>query len=480
MADKKLQNVLQKINEQMYERNVELTVKNRTLSALQELYEIINTSLGEYETAKRMIHVVTHQMKYRGGAILMLENGGKNLNTLATASARKTARKQNIPILKKLNTLSFNTKQKNNVAVEVARIGKRKITRSLHDILAPHVSVEEAQRMQTQLQVQTFVLFPLMFAGKTRGVLVVGMDKLVKDLSTGEKDTLKEVLDVIAIGLRQAKIYSDLKKANKKLKELDQMKDDFVSVASHELRTPMTAIKSYLWMALSGKGGKLSEKQKYYLKRSYTSTDRLIKLVNDMLNISRIESGRLSVTFGKVDLEVLTHEVIEEVEPRAKELGLTIDVQPAEIPPVVADPDKIKEVLFNIIGNSLKFTPEGGNILISFFHKGDLITTNVKDSGKGISAQDIPTLFTKFGMVEGSYATNKKATGTGLGLYITKSIINIHGGDVELTSEGEGKGTTVSFTLHECSKAGLTRVQKKSKGMVNNGSEEKGIIHTDF
>lgn len=471
---------MQKINEQMYERNVELTVKNRTLSVLQELYEIINTSLGEHETAKRMIYVVTRQMKYRGGAILTFENGGKTLKTLATASARKTAKKRNVPILRKFNNLSFSSKQKDNIAVSVARSGKKQMTRSLHDILAPHITVEEAKKMQTQLQVQTFVLYPLTFAGKTRGVFVVGMDKLVKDLSTGEKDTLKEVLDVISIGLRQAKIYSDLKKANKKLKELDQMKDDFVSVASHELRTPMTAIKSYLWMALSGKGGKLTEKQQYYLKRSYTSTDRLIKLVNDMLNISRIESGRLTVAFEKVDLEVLAHEVIEEVEPRAKELGLSIDVQPGEIPAVVADPDKIKEVLFNIIGNSLKFTPKGGKITISFSHKGDIITTNVKDTGKGINAQDIPTLFTKFGMVEGSYATNKKATGTGLGLYITKSIIDIHGGDIQLTSEGEGKGTNVLFTLHEYSKAGLARVQKKSKGKVNKGSDEKGIIHTGF
>jgi len=280
--------------------------------------------------------------------------------------------------------------------------------------------------------------------------------------------------------------YANLKIANQKLKELDKMKDDFVSVASHELRTPMTAIKSYLWLALAGKGGKLSTKQEYYLQRSYNSVDRLIKLVNDMLNISRIESGRIFVSLAKIDIVDLVTEVVEEIKPRIDELKIKISIDfgnkgtlsRSEIKLVIADVDKIKEVVLNLIGNSLKFTEPGGTISIFFTKDGDKIITNVKDSGHGIDAKDMPTLFTKFGMIQGSYATNKKASGTGLGLYISKSIIELHGGEIQGASEGVGKGSTFSFSLLDYSTAML----KKMTSKLDNGSRDQtiGIIHTSI
>ena len=149
---------------------------------------------------------------------------------------------------------------------------------------------------------------------------------------------------------------------------MDKLKDDFVSLASHELRTPMTAIKSYLWMALAGKGGEISGKLKFYLQRAYDATDRLIKLVNDMLNISRIESGRITISIQRVSLVKLVQDVVFEVMPRAQELGVKLSVTASlGVPDVIADSDKIKEVLINLIGNSLKFTPANGTITVSFF-----------------------------------------------------------------------------------------------------------------
>ena len=269
----------------------------------------------------------------------------------------------------------------------------------------------------------------------------------------------------------------DLRDANIKLKELDQMKDDFVSVASHELRTPMTAIKSYLWLALDGRGGKLTEKQKYYLDRAYISTDRLIKLVNDMLNISRIESGRITIEMNKIDIQQLVQDVIDEVKPRADEVKVkvTLDQPQKKILPVLADPDKIKEVLFNIIGNSLKFTPEKGTITISFESKEDgHVIIHVRDTGRGIDEKDMGTLFTKFGMVEGSYVTNKKASGTGLGLYISKSIIELHKGKIWAQSPGIDQGTTFSFTLPYYKK-GDKVVIKPEKSVED---RKLGIIHS--
>lgn len=248
-------------------------------------------------------------------------------------------------------------------------------------------------------------------------------------------------------------ISSQLKSTNERLKELDKLKNEFVSVASHELRTPMAAIKSYLWMALNDKGGPLNEKQRYYVERGYNSVDRLIRLVNDMLNISRIESGRITIELQSVDLLALTQEVLDEVLPRAKELGISVTIQKPEVlPRVLADPDKIKEVLFNLIGNSLKFTPKGGSITISYSRKENgFVETKVTDTGAGIVPEDMGKLFQKFGLLEGSYVTNQTSTslGTGLGLYICRSIIDLHHGEIKAASEGRGKGSTFSFTLRE-------------------------------
>ncbi len=348
------------------------------------------------------------------------------------------------------------------------------------------------------------IAFPLLVEGKPIGLMWFGSKLSGETYSSEDMHLFKIFAPEVAVAVNNSLQYDEIKQfnitlqekikhatynlrsANHKLKELDKMKDDFVSVASHELRTPMTAIKSYLWLALAGKGGKLSKKQEYYLQRSYNSVDRLIKLVNDMLNISRIESGRIFISLTKTNIVDLVGEVVEEIKPRIDELKIKVgfDFNSAgvlskdEIKEVIADPDKIKEVVLNLIGNSLKFTDEQGSISISFVKEGHKIVTNVKDTGRGIDAKDMPTLFTKFGMIQGSYATNKKASGTGLGLYISKSIIELHNGEMKASSEGIGKGATFSFSLPIYTQS----VYKEMIEKLDTGKRDQtiGIIHTSI
>lgn len=259
-------------------------------------------------------------------------------------------------------------------------------------------------------------------------------------------------------------------------REVDKMKDEFISVASHELRTPMTAIKSYLWMALSGQGGQLKPKQKFYLRRSYESTDRLIKLVNDMLNISRIESGRMSVELNKVQIYTLAQEVIEEFSSRPKGSGANIKINPKDLPPeVIADADKIKEVFFNLIGNSLKYTPKDGVISIDFQADTNFLITRVTDTGSGMTTERIGNLFQKFGLISDSYQTNQSTNtqGTGLGLYICKQIISLHHGEIKGESAGLGQGSVFSFSLPIYTPAKLKTFQKQFQHTSN-----VGIIHS--
>lgn len=251
----------------------------------------------------------------------------------------------------------------------------------------------------------------------------------------------------ITLSVEIAKATQELKLANSRLQELDQLKDDFVSIASHELRTPMTAIRSYSWMAINRSDIPLSEKLKKYLTRTLTSTERLINLVNDMLNISRIESGRIEITPNPFDLKELVKEVFEEVSARAREKKLKLFLVDTKLPQVFADSDKVHQVLLNLVGNSLKFTPIDGSITISFFCDGQKIEILVKDTGVGISSEDLSGLFKKFGRLDNSYVAAATSGGTGLGLYISKSLVELMGGKISVSSEGPGKGTTFIFSL---------------------------------
>jgi signal transduction histidine kinase len=199
-------------------------------------------------------------------------------------------------------------------------------------------------------------------------------------------------------------------------------------------------------------------------------------MVNDMLNISRIESGRLSINITAVDIQKLAQDVIDDVQPRAQELGIHVLMDSTTAPPLVlADSDKIKEVMFNIVGNSLKFTPKDGTVTLSFTVTNTMVEVKVKDTGTGLEADDLPKLFQKFGLLPGSYVTNQAALGTGLGLYICKSIIELHEGKIYASSPGRGKGAEFVFTLKIFNEIDLQRLSDRFAHDVYNAVD---LIHS--
>lgn len=240
------------------------------------------------------------------------------------------------------------------------------------------------------------------------------------------------------------KATEDLKEANTHLKDLDKMKDEFISVASHELRTPMTAIKGFLWLALNKH--KLPKKAKETLEEAYLSTERSIALVNDMLDVSRIESGRIDLNPKKADLVKLAIKVQDQLNSKITEKNLKFQIEKNEPQFTVFDQDKILQVFINLVGNAIKFTPKKGTISISFKNKNGYIETSITDTGIGIKKEDFSKLFHKFGRLDSSFSSVSESPGTGLGLYITKQIIELSGGKISATSELK-KGTTFTFTL---------------------------------
>jgi two-component system, NtrC family, sensor histidine kinase GlrK len=229
-----------------------------------------------------------------------------------------------------------------------------------------------------------------------------------------------------------------------KLKEVDRMKSDFFSLMSHELRTPLTSIKEGTNLFLEGKGGEVTERQKRLLTIVSEESNRLIQLVNSLLDLSKLEAGIAAFQFLKDDLAPLITRVIREIEPLAEAKGIRIKRDIQESPRVSMDTERILQVLRNLLGNAIKFTPQGGVIEISLQAKDGVVEVSVTDTGPGIPEEQTAIIFDKFRQAvhEGS----RKIQGTGLGLAIVKQIIQSHGGRVWVES-AVGRGSTFRFTL---------------------------------
>jgi PAS domain S-box-containing protein len=230
-------------------------------------------------------------------------------------------------------------------------------------------------------------------------------------------------------------------------KELDRLKDEFVSIASHELRTPMTAIKGLVSMIFEGDYGALPPDLKEPLTDVYNSTTRLIHLVNDMLNISRIEAGRLRFTITDFRLTPILKEITSSLAPIARDKHISLSLKESTESTdmeVTGDINKVKQILNNIVGNSLKFTDHGGILLSCFADKG-LAKIYIADTGAGIAREDQKKLFGKFQQV----AVNgpPRPSGTGLGLYISRELASRMGGDLWIEYSEVGKGSVFALTL---------------------------------
>lgn len=460
------------INQEMYKKSAELNEKNKTLSLLQQLDAIVLSSITRLnEVAQSVTTLLVKEAAFENVAIFLFSKKDSALQRIGFSETEKTVQ---IPYLQTISLV-----QTNNLIAQSATNRVKHEAFSLENVLLSPTDFAREDIKQAIFKIKSVRIAPLVIRNELVGALVISLAEEDAALSETKKDLLSRLVDTVGIGIDNALLYNEVQETNKKLVILDQLKDEFVSVASHELRTPMTAIKSYLWMALEGRGGPITEKQKFYLDRAYKSVDRLIRLVNDMLNVSRIDSGRITIELTAIDLPVMIQEVFDEVMPRAQELSLALKMTPtvAPLPKVLADNDKIKEVLFNLIGNALKFTPKGGSINVSFVQKGEFIETTVSDTGTGILPEDISKLFQKFSMVDGSFSSDHSIQGTGLGLYISKSIIELHKGKIWVTSEGRDKGTQFIFSLPVIRDEDL---QKIAKTQPDEDKKSMGIIHTSI
>jgi PAS domain S-box-containing protein len=243
-------------------------------------------------------------------------------------------------------------------------------------------------------------------------------------------------------------------------KEIDQMKDEFISLASHELRTPMTAINGLLSMIAHGDYGPVNEKLKHPFQNIQISAERQIHLINDLLNVSRLQSGKIEFTYINFSLRTMLEDSVKSLIPIAQQKGLQLTLKDEEEVHVHADEEWTKHIMNNLIGNALKFTEHGG-VTISYYAKNDTAFIAVTDTGSGIDQTDQDKLFGKFQQLDRELSG--KPPGSGLGLYLSRELAHKMEGEVQLTQSKIGRGSTFVLTIPLASQKGAIKqvVEKK-------------------
>jgi signal transduction histidine kinase len=310
-----------------------------------------------------------------------------------------------------------------------------------------------AQRWADSVGVQDFAFIPGQAQGRIVCVLCAHNGADAYDFHASAMRFLQALANQAALVLRNAQLIAELQRnnanlseANRKLQELDRLKSQFLSVATHELRTPLSVILGYNTMLTESLQDRLTGEEHETLQEAVGACKRLIRLVNSMLDIAQIESGKMKMSFVSSDLRQIVAGTEHLFRPDAERRGISLHLQmPARLPRVPADPERIQQVLVNLVGNALKFTPAGGKVNLALHLHGDEdhIEIAVSDSGPGIPPEEQGRIFDEFAQIS---RARRSGEGSGLGLAIVRRIVQAHQGRLELET-APGRGSTFSVFL---------------------------------
>jgi len=292
------------------------------------------------------------------------------------------------------------------------------------------------------------LVVPIRLQDSLLGSIELEENQFGREWSEEDRELVQEVAEDLALSLQNARSYQLTVQALEEMREADSLKSQFLANMSHELRTPLNSIIGFSRVILKGIDGEINDTQRQDLTAIYSAGQHLLGLINDILDISRIEAGKMELSFEDVDLEDIVHGVMSTAAGLVKDkpIELVTDL-PEELPPVHADNMRVRQILLNLISNAAKFTEEGQiGISTNVLKHGDRqeVLIAVFDTGPGIAPEDQERLFERFSQVDAS--STRKAGGTGLGLAITQHLVDLHGGRIWVESAA-GEGSTFLFTL---------------------------------
>lgn len=308
------------------------------------------------------------------------------------------------------------------------------------------------------------VIVQLIVKGEQVGVLFFGERQNGLPYSEQDMQLLKTTSDELALAIQNGLRFDEIKTFNKRLRKevntatrelrqsnqqlhrIDEVKDEFLSIASHQLRTPLTSVKGYISLVLDGDAGKINPQQRHLLNEAFTSSQRMVSLIEDFLNMSRLQTGRFVIDRHPSDAVKMIVDEVNSLRTTAEARSLTLQLRTqGKLPSsMLVDEAKLRQVVMNFVDNAIYYSNPDSTIRVKLFADKDTLTFEVKDTGIGVPAEAQSQLFGKF--YRAGNARNRRPDGTGVGLYLAKKVITEHGGDIIFSSK-EGKGSTFGFRL---------------------------------
>ncbi|MFH1170719.1 MAG: GAF domain-containing sensor histidine kinase [Candidatus Vogelbacteria bacterium] len=443
MAEENIDGGLQDINEQLYKQNLELAVRNKILSLLRELYQISILTLEPAQLANQVAVLVQKALELELVAIYGYSSETDIFSPLGQARSER--------LDKELTQIARLTLANQDFRQVLAK--ETVMTAGLINLWGEGVG-DKVKTIEQTCHIRSSLIFPLTIENRVLAGLIISLNRPYEEISQFEKESIVNIVNIIAVALDRALLDQQLKSANNKLwvandklQELDRMKTEFVSLATHQLRSPLTAIKGYSSMILENSFGPIEDKARGAVDVIFQSSQKLVKVIEDFLNITRIELGTMKYEQSEFDFKELVENVSRELKVTVEKKGLqfSFEIEPTGNYKLVGDSGKLAQVVGNLIDNAIKYTPKGW-IKVSLNQVDGKIRLTVTDSGVGMPAEVIPKLFQKFTRADDAGQVN--ITGTGLGLYVAKQIVDGHHGKIWAESDGVGQGSRFVVELN--------------------------------
>jgi len=436
---------------ELHKTQSELDKKISSLYTLQKISHTLSTTLDENEIFQKISEEHITELGFDKALVFLVGP------TQTTYSPGTTAIKLRIGYNEKDIEAAFSQEYIKDIFEQAVKKGA---TLSSIDT---KINPKHLNAILKSSKIQSFICAPITTKGAIVGILFVASESSYSPITTGDKEIVSILATQIGQSLENAQLFEEtwrshqelenkvtqrtreLSAALEEVKAVTKRKSEFVSAVSHELRTPLTSIKGYASLLSAGKLGELPQPVKERLEKINKHTDSLSQLINNMLDISRIESGRVEMKIEDIDLRKLLETVFDLLAPQFKEKQINFSQEVAkDISTLPADINQLQRIFINLLSNSLKFTPPDGKIAVRAKKTDGAVQIDVEDTGVGIAEKNLDKIFGEFYREDNEI--NQSVKGTGLGLSLVKYIVEAHKGKIWLTSK-LNKGTTFSFTL---------------------------------
>lgn len=449
-----LRNEFAHITQKMYTQNLALAQTNRTLSMLRSIDSfILDSSRDLAQLSDEICTIMVNTVPYPAAGILSLNKYDEEIitvqgfayNQLLTHNASSTnAPSNNLYLSMGSNWLSSGPRY---LSVDITKPNARS---QFEDAGLDDNFVRVMQHFQADCGVRSVYMTKLFARSNLIGILLVGLEEVSPNID--DLELIERLTEPVGIALDNRLLYEEnqrflqqLQGTNNHLKELDAAKDEFIALVSHQLRTPLTSIKGFLSLVLDGETGPVSDQQRTMLQQAFDSSQRMVYLIADLLNASRLRSGKFAIINRETYLPDLVETEVNQLQSTAISRNIKLSYnRPESFPKLMLDDTKIRQVVMNFLDNALFYTPAGGNVTAELAADDKTVQFTVKDTGLGVPQAERARLFSQY--YRANNAKKIRPEGTGLGLYMAKKVVVAQGGAIIFDSV-ENEGSVFGFTF---------------------------------